>query len=114
MSRYAVNKVLWQVARDDDAAAMYIDSPAGFLAGRALTDEEHRQLSTRDYAALFASGAPPVPALHLPDQDRRRVQLSDDGRLRQGDRGHRPAARYLDLIRHGIVNAFAGRPGRAW
>lgn len=59
MSRYAVNKVLWQVARDDDAAAIYLATPARFLAGRSLTEEEHRQLLERDLAGLFAAGAHP-------------------------------------------------------
>lgn len=59
MSRYAVNKVLWQVARDEDAAAAYLASPETFLAGRALTDEEFRQLCDRDFAALFAAGTHP-------------------------------------------------------
>lgn len=59
MSRYAVNKVLWQVARDDAHAASYLASPETFLADRPLTPEEHRQLRDRDYAALFASGAHP-------------------------------------------------------
>lgn len=59
MSRYAVNKVLWQVARDDAAAAAYLASPEAFLAGRPLSAEEHRQLLDRDAAALFRSGAHP-------------------------------------------------------
>ena len=59
MSRYAMNKVLWQVARDDAAAAAFTESPITFLANRGLTDEEHRQLYTRDIPALFAAGAHP-------------------------------------------------------
>ena len=59
MSRYAVNKVLWQVARDDDMAAAYMATPEQFLAGRSLTGEEHRQLLERDYPAMFADGAHP-------------------------------------------------------
>ena len=59
MSRYAVNKVLWQVARDDEMAAVYKATPETFLAGRGLTAEEHRQLLERDFAALFAAGAHP-------------------------------------------------------
>ncbi|MES2861786.1 MAG: hypothetical protein V4701_09950 [Pseudomonadota bacterium] len=59
MSRYAVNKALWQVGRDEAAAALYLESPEQFLAGRSLTAEEHRQLLTRDFAAMFASGAHP-------------------------------------------------------
>ena len=59
MSRYAVNKMLWEVARDDARAATYRESPEAFLAGRPLTAEEHRQLLDLDYAALFAAGAHP-------------------------------------------------------
>ena len=59
MSRYAVNKVLWQVARDDKMAAAYKGSPERFLAGRPLTAGEHRQLIARDLAGLFAAGAHP-------------------------------------------------------
>lgn len=59
MSRYAVNKVLWQVARDDAVAASYMASPDTFMTGRPLTETEHRQLVDRDYAGLFAAGAHP-------------------------------------------------------
>ena len=59
MSRYAVNKVLWQVARDDEAAARYLDSPESVLAGGRLTDIERRQLLDRDIPGLFAVGAHP-------------------------------------------------------
>lgn len=59
MSRYAVNKVLWEVARDDVKAASFIADPGAFLADRSLTPEEFRQLHERDYAAMFASGAHP-------------------------------------------------------
>ena len=59
MSRYAVNKVLWQVARDDAMAAVYKETPQTFLADRGLTDEEHRQLLDRDFPAMFAAGAHP-------------------------------------------------------
>ena len=59
MSRYAVNKALWQVGRDDAEAARYLEDPERFLAGRPLTTEEHRRLLTRDYATMFAAGAHP-------------------------------------------------------
>ena len=59
MSRYAVNKVLWQVARDDDAAAAYMATPERFLSGRSLSADEYRQLLDRNLAALFAAGAHP-------------------------------------------------------
>ena len=59
MSRYAVNKVLWTVARDDAQAAIYTTTPETFLADFSLTTEERRQLLERDYAAMFADGAHP-------------------------------------------------------
>lgn len=59
MSRYAVNKALWQVARDEAAAAAFRESPEAFLAGRPLTEEEHRRLLTRDVGGMFAAGAHP-------------------------------------------------------
>lgn len=59
MSRYAVNKTLWEVGRDDAKAASYIASPEQFLTDRGLTDEEHRQLLERDFGGMFAAGAHP-------------------------------------------------------
>lgn len=59
MSRYAVNKVLWEVARDDALAASYIADPAAYLAGRSLSEEEHRHLMEHDYGEMFAAGAHP-------------------------------------------------------
>ena len=59
MSRYAVNKVLWQVGRNDDLAAQFVAAPEDFLAGRPLTETEHGMLLTRDFAGLFAAGAHP-------------------------------------------------------
>jgi hypothetical protein len=59
MSRYAVNKVLWQVGRDTEMAASYMEEPEKFLAGRGLTDVEHRQLLERDFPGMFAAGAHP-------------------------------------------------------
>lgn len=59
MSRYAVNKALWVVSRDDDQAAAYMASPETFLEGYSLTDEERRQLVERDFGAMFADGAHP-------------------------------------------------------
>ncbi|MEY2942600.1 MAG: hypothetical protein RLY97_614 [Pseudomonadota bacterium] len=59
MSRYAVNKVLWEVARDDAKAAIYMATPEPFLADYSLNPEEHRQLLERDFAGMFAAGAHP-------------------------------------------------------
>ena len=59
MSRYAVNKALWVVSRNDDQAAIYMSTPETFLADYSLTLEEHRQLLERDFGAMFADGAHP-------------------------------------------------------
>lgn len=59
MSRYAVNKVLWTVARDDAQAARFMDAPEAFLADFSLTPQEHRHLLDRDFGALFAEAAHP-------------------------------------------------------
>lgn len=59
MSRYAVNKILWEVSRDDAIAAIYMETPEAVLTDRGLTGEEHRQLLERDFGAMFADGAHP-------------------------------------------------------
>ena len=59
MSRYAVDKVLWQIARDSAACAAYQADAASFLAGRALSAAEHDRLARMDYAGLLADGAHP-------------------------------------------------------
>lgn len=78
MSRYAVNKFLFQVDRDPDLLAAYKADPAAMVArweseympylgsqGQrverttwlSLTDDERRALVEHDYVALFEMGA---------------------------------------------------------
>ena len=59
MSRYALNKALWVVSRNDDQAAIYMATPETFLADYSLNVEERRQLLERDFGAMFADGAHP-------------------------------------------------------
>ena len=59
MSRYAVNKALWQIARDEGACAAYRADRHMFLAGRDLTEREHADLTAMNYRALFEGGAHP-------------------------------------------------------
>lgn len=66
MSRYLVNKVIWEVDRTDEALAAFKADPAGFLdawtgspVGGSLTREERQALETRDYGWLYAVGANP-------------------------------------------------------
>jgi protocatechuate 4,5-dioxygenase alpha chain len=59
MSRYQVNKVLWDVYRDKGLADAFVNDPAGFLAPRDLTGEEGTALLERDVRRLAAVGAHP-------------------------------------------------------
>lgn len=74
MSRYMVNKLMWEVDRSDDALASFKEDPAAFLdawealamtpmppypEGGSLTDSERAALESRDYGSLYAMGANP-------------------------------------------------------
>jgi hypothetical protein len=59
MSLYAVDKALWQIARDHVACAEYRADPIAYLSGRELAADEHDELLQMDYAALLARGAHP-------------------------------------------------------
>ena len=71
MSRYMVNKLMWEVDSSGEALASFQVDPAGFLdaweqlAGRPvppvprggrLTQSERAALVSRDYGALYAMG----------------------------------------------------------
>jgi hypothetical protein len=66
MSRYLVNKVIWEVDRTDEGLAEFKADPAGFLGvwiessgGGPLTRDERRAIEARDYGRLYAMGANP-------------------------------------------------------
>jgi hypothetical protein len=74
MSRYMVNKLMWDVDRSDDALATFKEDTAAFLDnweslaerpvppypdGGHLTDGERAAVEARDYGALYAMGANP-------------------------------------------------------
>ncbi|GGM94808.1 hypothetical protein GCM10011609_35330 [Lentzea pudingi] len=59
MSRYEVDKALWDVYRDASAAKQYRRDPVGFLAPRDLSDEEREALAARDVRRLVALGSHP-------------------------------------------------------
>lgn len=59
MTRYAVNRVLWEVARDGAAARSLRDDAAAFLSGRELDEGERRDLAAQDIRALFNRGVHP-------------------------------------------------------
>ena len=74
MSRYMVNKLMWEVDTADRALAEFKEDPGSFLAswearyerpvpphpgGGRLTDAEREAFRARDYGALYAMGANP-------------------------------------------------------
>ncbi len=74
MSRYMVNKLMWEVDRTDEALAAFKVDSADFLdrwtahtrtptpphpEGGSLTPSEREALQGRDYGALYAMGANP-------------------------------------------------------
>ena len=74
MSRYMVNKVMWEVDRTDGALAAFKDDPTLFLdrwttategsipphpEGGSLTPSERQALQDRDYGALYGMGVNP-------------------------------------------------------
>jgi hypothetical protein len=59
MSRYQIDKVLKEVAQDEQAFQAFKENAAAFLEGRELTDAERDALVKIDYPALYAMGAHP-------------------------------------------------------
>jgi hypothetical protein len=72
MSRYMINKLMWEVEASDEALASFKADTPGFLdrwaaepprppypRGGALTSEERTAFERWDYAALYAMGAHP-------------------------------------------------------
>jgi Aromatic-ring-opening dioxygenase LigAB, LigA subunit len=59
VSRYEVDKALWQVIREPAVRAALRDDPERFFEGRDVTDEERRALQEGDIRALYTMGAIP-------------------------------------------------------
>lgn len=59
MSRYALDKVLWEYAREPAFKAAFDADAAAALAGRELTGPERAALVARDQRAIFSLGAHP-------------------------------------------------------
>ncbi len=59
MSRYQVNRVLWEVARRADVAEAFAANPGGVLTGRELEPNERAALERADIRAIFLLGAHP-------------------------------------------------------
>jgi len=59
MTRYALDKVLWEYGRDAVFKAAFDADPNEAIAGRELAAEEQAALSARDIRAIFSLGAHP-------------------------------------------------------
>jgi hypothetical protein len=59
MTRYALDKVLWNYARETGFRAAFDADPGKAIAGRELSGDEHAALSARDFRAIFVLGAHP-------------------------------------------------------
>lgn len=59
MTRYAVDKVLWQYARDPEFRAEFERDRAGVLSGRELDEAERGALVAGDVREIFRLGAHP-------------------------------------------------------
>lgn len=59
MTRYAVDKVLWQVSHDEAFRNAFFADPPSAIAARELDAAERAALSAQDLRALFAMGAHP-------------------------------------------------------
>lgn len=80
MSRYMINKLMWQIDRDHEALEAFKRDPTGFIAtwesppepptppypdGGALTTDERDAFLRGDYARLYALGAHPYLLWHF-------------------------------------------------
>lgn len=91
MSRYAMDKVIWEVTRSEDGATVerYLQDPAAYLEGRDLTPEEREALLKNDVGALYKLGAHPF-------------MLQGFGQLASKEDPRTYGQRYLEAIRpHG-------------
>ena len=89
MSRYMLNKLMWEVERSDDDLAAFMEDPAGFVeswerrwetpvppypAGGGLTQEEREACVAADYVRLYSMGVHPyllwhfVRAVYVPER----------------------------------------------
>lgn len=59
MTRYALDKVLWDYARDADFRSAFDSDPRTAIAGRELADPEREALASKDIRAVFQRGAHP-------------------------------------------------------
>jgi hypothetical protein len=59
MSRYDLDKALWNYAREPDFKAQFDADAASAVAARSLSDAERSALTRRDIRAIFELGAHP-------------------------------------------------------
>ena len=59
MTRYALDKVLWEYGRDPAFKAGFDADPASAIAGRELGPAERAALVAKDIRAVFSLGAHP-------------------------------------------------------
>lgn len=59
MTRYALDKVLWNYAREPRFKAAFDVDPVTAIAGRELAEAERVALAARDLRAIFQLGAHP-------------------------------------------------------
>ncbi|MGH1415841.1 MAG: hypothetical protein ACRBB0_20310 [Pelagimonas sp.] len=59
MTRYAVDKVLWKVAKDPEFGVAYFKDPAASIEGFELDKIEHDALVEQNIRSLFELGAHP-------------------------------------------------------
>ncbi len=59
MTRYAVDKVLWKVAKDPDFGAAFFEDSAASIQGYELDTAEYDALIGQNIRAMFQLGAHP-------------------------------------------------------
>lgn len=59
MTRYALDKVLWNYARDPEFKARFDADPASAIDGLELSGTERAALASRDVRSIFQLGAHP-------------------------------------------------------
>lgn len=59
MTRYAVDKVLWEVAKNPEIAKVFFTNPDATIKDRELTEQEKSALVSTDLRAIFQLGAHP-------------------------------------------------------